>query len=208
MVRNFVAPVTGAFFIAAAIVGTASAASADSVWNELAACESSGNWHINTGNGFYGGLQFAQSTWVAFGGRQYAARADLASKSEQIAVARKTAAAQGAGAWPACSEKLGISTSDLVGSTPEPEPAPAPEPAESEPESHSGPPASTERDASGSDPEVDPVYPADTYRIKPGDWLSTIASSHGTTVAALVDANPRTVEDPDRIWPGEGLYIP
>lgn len=71
-------------------------------WDAIAACESSGNWKANTGNGHYGGLQFKQSSWVAAGGLRYAPRADLATRAEQIAVARKLAALQGMSAW-ACS---------------------------------------------------------------------------------------------------------
>ncbi len=78
--------------------GTASAAP-DSTWDSVAQCESSGNWSINTGNGYYGGLQFSQSTWQAYGGTAYAPRADLASKEQQIAVAESTLAGQGWGAW-------------------------------------------------------------------------------------------------------------
>jgi hypothetical protein len=75
-------------------------------WNAVAQCESGGNWSINTGNGYYGGLQFSQSTWDAFGGAGYAARADLATPGQQIAVAEKVLAAQGAGAWPVCGRNL------------------------------------------------------------------------------------------------------
>ncbi|WP_171058241.1 transglycosylase family protein, partial [Modestobacter altitudinis] len=75
-------------------------------WDAVAACESGGNWSINTGNGYYGGLQFGQSTWNAYGGAGYAARADLATKAEQIAVAEKVLAAQGKGAWPTCGRGL------------------------------------------------------------------------------------------------------
>src|SRR6476660_9361817 len=78
--------------------GTASAAP-DSTWDAVAQCESSGNWSINTGNGYFGGLQFSQSTWNAFGGQEYASRADLATRDEQIAIAEKTLAGQGGGAW-------------------------------------------------------------------------------------------------------------
>ena len=69
-------------------------------------CESSGNWSINTGNGYYGGLQFSPSTWAAFGGLAYAPRADLATESQQIAVAEKVLAVQGPGAWPTCGALL------------------------------------------------------------------------------------------------------
>ncbi|MFC5995891.1 transglycosylase family protein [Pseudonocardia hispaniensis] len=87
-----------------AITGTANAAPA-SVWDRLAQCESSGNWAINTGNGFSGGLQFTPSTWRAFGGTGLAHNA---SREQQIAVAERVLAVQGWGAWPACSSKLGL----------------------------------------------------------------------------------------------------
>jgi nucleoid-associated protein YgaU len=82
---------------------------ARSVWDDLALCESSGDWHINTGNGFYGGLQFWQPTWEAFGGLKYARRADLATPEQQIAVAEAVLRVQGWGAWPVCSKRLGLS---------------------------------------------------------------------------------------------------
>src|SRR5689334_25442353 len=85
--------------------GTADAAPA-SVWDRVAQCESSGNWHINTGNGYYGGLQFSASTWQAYGGGAYASRADLASPAQQIAVAENVLAGQGIGAWPTCGRHL------------------------------------------------------------------------------------------------------
>ena len=91
----------------AALLGPASAAQASSVnWDAIAQCESGGNWSINTGNGYYGGLQFSSSTWLAYGGGAYAPRADLAAKSQQIAVAEKVLAAQGPGAWPVCGRNL------------------------------------------------------------------------------------------------------
>ncbi len=77
-------------------------------WGCVAQCESGGNWHINTGNGHYGGLQFSQQTWEGFGGGRYAARADLASRQQQIAIARKVVAVQGWGAWPHCSSRYGL----------------------------------------------------------------------------------------------------
>lgn len=79
------------------------------VWQRLAMCESSGDWHINTGNGFYGGLQFWQPTWEEFGGLRYAPRADLATPAQQIAVAQKVQRAQGWGAWPVCSKQQHLS---------------------------------------------------------------------------------------------------
>jgi len=78
-------------------------------WDALARCEAGGNWTINTGNGFYGGVQFDQSTWERNGGLRYAARADLATREEQIAIAEVTRARQGWGAWPVCSGRVGTS---------------------------------------------------------------------------------------------------
>ncbi|MFT4147565.1 MAG: transglycosylase family protein [Micrococcaceae bacterium] len=80
-----------------------------SVWDTLAQCESSGDWSINTGNGFYGGLQFTAETWSEFGGEKYAASAEQATRDEQIDIAKKVQAAQGWNAWPACSAKLALS---------------------------------------------------------------------------------------------------
>lgn len=87
---------------------TAPAVGDGSVWDRLAQCESGGNWSISTGNGYQGGLQFSASTWAAFGGTQFAAAANQASREQQIAIAEKVRAGQGWGAWPACTAKLGI----------------------------------------------------------------------------------------------------
>jgi resuscitation-promoting factor RpfB len=77
------------------------------VWDSLSKCEAGGNWAINTGNGFYGGVQFDQNTWERQGGLRYAPRADLATREEQIAIAEVTRARQGWGAWPVCSGRIG-----------------------------------------------------------------------------------------------------
>jgi resuscitation-promoting factor RpfA len=71
-------------------------------WSAIAACESGGNWSTDTGNGFYGGLQFTEQTWLGYGGGQYAPSANLATEAQQIAVAQKVLAGQGIGAWPVC----------------------------------------------------------------------------------------------------------
>ncbi|WTW92492.1 transglycosylase family protein [Streptomycetaceae bacterium NBC_01309] len=102
------AGVTGAAIAAPLIGATSASAASVSTWDKVAQCESTGNWSINSGNGFYGGLQFTQSTWNAFGGGQYADRADLATKDQQIAIAEKVLAGQGPGAWPVCSVKAGL----------------------------------------------------------------------------------------------------
>ncbi|WP_018537076.1 MULTISPECIES: transglycosylase family protein [unclassified Streptomyces] len=77
-------------------------------WGCLAECESGGDWHINTGNDYYGGLQFWQPTWERFGGLKYAKRADLATRDEQIEVAKRVQAEQGWGAWPICARRYGL----------------------------------------------------------------------------------------------------
>ncbi len=103
--------------------GPASAASGAD-WDRLASCESGGNWSINTGNGYYGGLQFSSGTWLGFGGGAYASRADLASRDQQIAIASKVLAVQGWNAWPSCSRKLGLYGVSTAPTPPPPPPAP------------------------------------------------------------------------------------
>jgi LysM repeat protein len=99
--------------VAAIPMATASPASADtSSWDRLASCESGGNWSINTGNGYYGGLQFADGTWDGYGGERFASRADLASRAEQIIVAARLLENSGWGPWPACSSRLGLGSSE------------------------------------------------------------------------------------------------
>jgi hypothetical protein len=78
------------------------------VWDRLAQCESGGNWHINTGNGYYGGLQFSLWTWHGYGGGSFAYWPHQASREQQIIVAQRVLAGQGWGAWPACSRQLGL----------------------------------------------------------------------------------------------------
>jgi hypothetical protein len=93
--------------------GSAGAATT-ATWNRLAGCESGGNWHTNTGNGYYGGLQFSQGTWDAMGGKKYADRADLATPEEQMSIAENLLRVShwSWGAWPVCSRKLGLTEAD------------------------------------------------------------------------------------------------
>ena len=95
--------VAGAPLLAAAPANAAT----DATWDRVAQCESGGNWSINTGNGFFGGLQFTASTWRAFGGGQFADSAHHATREQQIVVAERVLAGQGWGAWPVCSRKAG-----------------------------------------------------------------------------------------------------
>ena len=83
-------------------------AASTSTWDAVAKCESTGDWSADTGNGFSGGLQFTASTWAAYGGTQYAAKASDAGRDQQIAVAEKVLKAQGAKAWPVCGKKAGL----------------------------------------------------------------------------------------------------
>jgi hypothetical protein len=96
---------------ATAVIGigvTSPAQAASTVWDRVAACESGGRWAINTGNGYYGGLQFSARTWRAVGGARYAPTANRASKAAQIAIAQRVLAVQGPGAWPVCGQRAGL----------------------------------------------------------------------------------------------------
>ncbi len=159
-----------------------SAQAADHNWDGVAECESGGNWSINTGNGYYGGLQFSQSTWEAYGGAAYASRADLASKDQQIAVAERTLAGQGVGAWPTCGKYLTVAAEAEPTAAPA-APAPAPAPAA---------PAAT-----GS------------YTVQPGDTLGTIAAEQGVEGGweALYALNDDRIDDPNMIYVGQQLVL-
>ncbi len=112
--RKVVVAVAATVAVAAPLSSTVTSADAatSKTWDALANCESGGNWHINTGNGYYGGLQFNPNTWLAYGGGKFASRADLASRTEQISIAEKVLKASGWGAWPACSASLGLDVAD------------------------------------------------------------------------------------------------
>ena len=179
--------------VAAALANTnAASASPGHDWSGVAQCESSGNWHINTGNGFYGGLQFTQSTWDAYGGQAYASRADLASESAQIAVAERVLAGQGIGAWPVCGQHLS------GGSTPTASDAGS-SPASSPPQS-----TSDSANATGSSPAA-----SGSYVVKSGDTLSKIASAHDVFGGwrALAEHNQNTVSNPNLIYPGQRIAL-
>jgi hypothetical protein len=110
--------------MAAALPATTATAASVATWDKVAQCESSGNWSANTGNGFYGGLQFTASTWQAYGGTAYAPRADLATKQQQILIAEKVLAGQGEGAWPNCGPKNGLGSDHADPYPPAPTPTP------------------------------------------------------------------------------------
>ncbi|MFU8851150.1 transglycosylase family protein [Micromonospora sp. SL1-18] len=196
--------VVGAATGAAAVLGPAAPASASSVnWDAVAQCESGGNWHINTGNGYYGGLQFSKSTWNGYGGQRYASRADLASRSEQIAIAEKVLDGQGIGAWPVCGKKGG--STKHYSST-------------SESASQNSPKKATSKRASRDERPATRSYRrtapstggAETYVVERGDTLSEIAQERSLTGGwhALYERNKQVVgDDPGLIFPGQQLSL-
>ncbi|PAZ16009.1 transglycosylase [Streptomyces sp. SA15] len=177
------------------LAATGNAAAADGgVWDRIAQCESGGNWHINTGNGYYGGLQFSGSTWRAYGGTDYAPTADQAGKDQQIAVATKVQRAQGWGAWPTCSARAGAS-----GSAPDAASAPSSGTAVKSAPSKA-PERSTGHTTRGSS--------RGDYTVREGDTLSGIAARHGTTWQRLYAANKAVIGgDPHVIVPGQRLEV-
>ncbi|WP_324288048.1 transglycosylase family protein [Agrococcus sp. SL85] len=175
----------------------------------LAQCESSGNWAANTGNGYYGGLQFSLSTWQAYGGSGNPADA---SRAEQIRVAENVLAGQGWGAWPSCSVQIGASGSaEPRQATPAPaQEAPAQQaPAEAQQQPQDVP--SQEAVAAGASYELPDVERSDeTITIEPGDTLSSIAEREDieSQWLGLFAVNQDTISDPDLILAGEQLYLP
>ncbi|WP_031508947.1 peptidoglycan DD-metalloendopeptidase family protein [Streptomyces megasporus] len=197
--------------IAIPLIGTTVAhAAPEEIWNKVAACESSGNWNINTGNGYFGGLQFTQSTWREFGGTAYASRADLATKREQIAVAERVLGGQGPTAWPVCSVRAGL-TWDHRGSAAVPAPraeqAKAPEKRPDEDaRKDSGKDTGREREK----PRERPDESGRAYVVTGGDTLSGIADEHDVHGGwqALYERNRSVVgDDPDLIFPGQRLHL-
>ncbi|WP_121745652.1 transglycosylase family protein [Streptomyces sp. E2N166] len=200
--------------LALPLMGTGTAQAADvETWDKVAACESTSDWDINTGNGYYGGLQFTQSTWEAFGGTEYAPRADLATRDQQIAIAEKVLDGQGPGAWPVCSERAGLSRG---GDAPDIRPAGGAGTGKS-PERTAK--KSTERSAGKSDsvkdvqPQITPqsrAGKARMYTVVTGDTLSGIADTQQVRGGwrGLYEANRDAIgTDPDLILPGQRLAV-
>lgn len=190
---------------------SAGAASTD-VWEKVAACESTGNWHINTGNGYFGGLQFTRSTWAAYGGTAYAARADLATRDQQIAVAEKVLDGQGPGAWPTCSVRAGLKQG---GDAPDIAPqtqrrATAPQTVQDK-ATESRPAKKTVRETAPAKVSPTTVPGArESYTVARGDSLSGIASAERVQGGwqRLYAANRVVVgTDPDLILPGQRLTL-
>ncbi|MYY81312.1 MULTISPECIES: transglycosylase family protein [unclassified Streptomyces] len=179
------------------LAATGRAGAADGgVWDRIARCESGGNWQTNTGNGYYGGLQFSAGTWRAYGGGAYAPTADRASKAQQIAVAAKVQRAQGWGAWPTCAARAGAYGNAPSAAAPVPKAAkPAPRAAKSVPQA-GGTADRSDRGASRG------------YTVRQGDTLSLVAARHGTHWQRVYAANRQVIGgDPNMIVPGQRLSL-
>jgi hypothetical protein len=202
-----------------AAMGPAPARVTTAVWDSLAACESSGNWHINSGNGYYGGVQISLETWREAGGRTYAARPDQATKLQQIRVAEKILSWQGWQAWPSCARDLGL-LKPAPGPSPKPKPQPKPKPGPGpKPKPTPSPkptpkptpvPAPAPAPTSPTTPAPKPGPAPARYTVKPGDSLAGIATRYGVVGGwpALYRLN-RTVigPDPDRLDAGTVLRL-
>lgn len=181
----------------------ANATTSTSTWDALAQCESGGNWSIDTGNGFSGGLQFTDSTWSAYGGTGSAADA---SREEQIAVAEQVQASQGWGAWPSCSAQLGLSggATGTVQTAPI-EAAPVQTaPVESVPVENA--PVGTP----GAAHAAEVALSGETHTLAAGETLSIVAEKLGIEGGwqHLADANADTIADPDLVFEGQVLQLP
>ncbi|MFP8943521.1 transglycosylase family protein [Streptomyces fenghuangensis] len=198
----------------------ASAASVDT-WERVAQCESGGDWSINTGNGYYGGLQFSQSSWEAAGGTRYAPRADLATREQQIAVAERLLAMQGPRAW-ACAEKGGLTAG---GPAAEVDPDGGRSGAGqgrsgAQPQSQSQSQTQSQKQSQSQSQEQSRSQGASEradgrqggaesgYTVKSGDTLRAIAAAHGTTWQQIHQDNADVIgDDPNLIFPGQQLRV-
>ncbi|MER6130886.1 transglycosylase family protein [Streptomyces sp. NPDC001815] len=195
---------------------TGASAATASEWDAVAQCESGGNWSINTGNGYYGGLQFSASTWAAYGGTSYASTADQASKSQQIAVAEKVLAGQGKGAWPSCG--VGLSGASTGGGA---APSGSGDSGQSTSQSQQQDSQSSEQRASRSQERSTAKKTVETptgkkvkkgdgeYKVVKGDTLSEIATKEKVKGGwqKLYKLNDDIVDDADFIFPGQQLHL-
>jgi nucleoid-associated protein YgaU len=198
---------------AAPLIGGGVAHADNSVWDRVAQCESTNNWSISTGNGFYGGLQFTSGTWAAYGGTQYAPEANLASKAQQIAVAQRVLASQGAGAWPVCSVQAGLTQGNGGASSS------AAASNETQTQSQPQAPAAQQAPAAASTPEPTPTpvqsvkslggsISGNSYVVELGDTLSKIANRAHVNWHSLYTQNKKVVgSNPNLIFPGQKLSL-
>ncbi|GAA0910258.1 transglycosylase family protein [Streptomyces thermoalcalitolerans] len=204
----------------AAVTGNAHAADGG-VWDRIAQCESGGNWHINTGNGYYGGLQFAAGTWRAYGGTAYAPTADRATRAQQIEIATRVQRAQGWGAWPVCSVRAGaVGSAPRIGSGSVGAGSTHKSGKPAKPAKTGGSVAQKTRKTQAASSQRPSRAPArgtgrahrgasrGSYTVRAGDTLSGIAARYGTTWQRLYAANRSVIgDDPDLIVPGQRLVL-
>jgi len=190
----------------------AGAAQASSVnWDAVAQCESSGNWAINTGNGFYGGLQFTESTWLAYGGGAYAHYANQATRAQQIAIAEKVLAGQGIGAWPVCGPRGytsgGHFTSSNTGGSGTSNSTHKSTRTTHKSTTTTHTPVTTHRSSSTTSVPSTPAG-SHSYTVASGDTLSEIAAKKGVSSwEKLYSENKSTVgSNPNLIFPGQVLH--
>ncbi|MFI6645926.1 transglycosylase family protein [Streptomyces sp. NPDC050504] len=188
----------GAYAAAAAVAAPPAAAATASTWDAVAQCEASGDWSADTGNGYYGGLQFTASTWQEFGGGQYAERADRASKEQQIAIAEKVLAGQGPGAWPVCSGQAGLSREDAD------EGDEGDEDGAAASERVARVTAQSQRQGAEKPAKQSPLDAPHSVTVRSGDTLSGLAARLGIPLSDLVETN--SAANPDLIFPGQRLY--
>ena len=218
------AVVAGAAAVGLGVLTTPASASTHD-WSGVAQCESGGNWAINTGNGFYGGLQFTLGTWAANGGTGYAPRADLATPSQQIAVAERVLQTQGVGAWPVCGARL-TGGSTAVAAVPQRASRavrPAPQvvtprhvtPRHVTPR-YTAPHHSSVAPRTGRHRAPEAAAPArvvpqgdGNYVVQQGDTLSQIATAQNVDGGwrEIWQENGGVVADPNLIFPGQHLHL-
>lgn len=196
--NRFASLAAGAAVVGTGAVVAAAPAEAASVWDRVAQCESGGRWNINTGNGYYGGLQFSASTWRAYGGGAYASRADKATKAQQIAVARRVLAKQGPGAWPVCSRRAGLTKSNGGASTAA---------SAAKTSTKTATKAVTAKATSKVVTTSAVSKSKKTYTVKSGDTLSKIAKATGTTWQKLYALNKSQIKNPSMIYVGQHFVL-
>ncbi|WP_405820861.1 transglycosylase family protein [Streptomyces sp. NBC_01390] len=223
-----IAGVTGAAVAAPLLAAGSASAATSAEWDTVAQCESGGNWSINTGNGYYGGLQFSASTWAAYGGTAYAGTADQASKSQQITIAEKVLAGQGKGAWPVCGTGLssasydgGSSSSNGGGTSTGTSNNNSSSGSSSSGSSETSTRSTDSQQASRSQerpaakktvttPTGKKVKKGDgEYKVVKGDSLSAIAQAHHVKGGwqKLFQLNKDIIDDADFIFPGQQLHL-
>ncbi|MFJ8586011.1 transglycosylase family protein [Streptomyces sp. NPDC093595] len=197
--------------VAAPLMGATSASAATAAeWDKVAQCESGGDWSINTGNGYYGGLQFSASTWAAYGGTAYAPTADQATKSQQIEIGEKVLAGQGKGAWPSCG--VGLSGTPYGGGSAEQAQPQQPERAAEQPTTRSEQRTAPKAPAGETvtTPAGKKVEKGDgEYKVQAGDTLGSIAAAKNVQGGweKLFELNKDIIEDADLIYPGQQLHL-